>query len=299
MNYSDCELLESFYLHCRLKNLRDKTLKCYADRLKYLVKYCQAIGTPLGKIDRHDIERYLVSIIGTVSAETVNGRLRVYRAFWNYLYEEGLTDHNPMQRIKLIAVERTIKPVLKPIQVNALLSSFNRKTFTGFRNHLACLIMLDGCLRVGELINLRLDDCRVLDRLLTCRGKSRRERLVPISPKTAESIHHWLLKHRTRRPGDRLICYKNGEPMTEDRIRKIVVAAGGRAGLKTYPHMLRRSGATALHENGMDIEMLRRVLGHQDIRTTQRYICHDIKAVQQSHDRYSIMRYVGGASLSL
>lgn len=290
--YSDRELLESFYLHCRLKGLREKTLKCYADRLMYLTRFCRFAGLTLGNLERHHIQKYIISIIGQVAPETVNGRIRVFRVFFNYLSSEELIFHNPIEKVHLIAVECKVMPVLKPVQINQLLAGFNRKTLIGYRNHLACLIMLDGCLRVGELVNLTVDDCRVLDRLLVVRGKSRRERLVPISPKTAEAVHHWCLKYRNRLSGDRLICYKNGDSMTEDRIRKIVVAVGKKTGLRTYPHMLRRSGATALHGNGMDIEMLRRVLGHQDIRTTQRYICHDVAAVQASHDRFSIMKYV-------
>jgi len=290
--YSDRELLESFYLHCQLKGLRRRTLKCYADRLRYLMRFCLLSGIHLGVIQQSHIQSYLVSIIGHVSPETVNGRIRVFRVFYNYLASEDLIDHNPMERVHLMSVEQRIMPVLKPIQIGTFLQQFNRRRFTGYRDHLASLLMLDACLRVGEIINLTVDDCRILDRLLVVRGKSRRERLVPISPRTAEAIHHWRLKYRDKRAGDRLICYKNGDPMSEDRIRKIVVAAGKKVGLKVYPHMLRRSGATALHENGMDIEMLRRVLGHQDIRTTQRYICHDVKAVKESHDRFSIMKYV-------
>lgn len=224
-----------------------------------------------------------------VAAETVNGRYRVYSAFFNYLEAEQLLDHNPMTGIRLLRVEHRIKPVLDVDQMELLLNSFNSRTFCGTRDRLAVLVTLDACLRLGELVHLRTEDCHTTDRLVRVSGKSRYERLVPITPRTAKGIHNWLLRFRSKLPGDRLLCFRNGDGMYEDYMRLVIVRAGLRVGLRVYPHMLRRSGATAMHQNGADIEIVRRILGHRDIRTTQSYICHGIKAVSEAHDRFSVV----------
>ena len=283
------DLLKSFRLHCELKNLRSATLKCYYERLAYLVNYCNRTNKQLSTLTRRDIEDYLLSIIGTMAAESVNGRIRVYSCFYNYLHIEQLIDDNPMNGIKLLHVERTIKPTLNAEQVSLLLNSFDSHVFCGTRDRLACLTMVDACLRVGELIRLKTEDCLISERMLKVGGKSRFERYVPITARTAKGIQNFLIRFRKALPGNHLICFRNGEGMYEDRIRKILVKQGKRVGFRVYPHMLRRSGATALHENGMDIEMVRRVLGHTDIRTTQLYICHGLKAVRESHNKFSMV----------
>lgn len=287
--YSNRELLESFWLRCRLNNLRARTMKCYADRLSYLVSYCNNRSLDLGSISRHDIERYILNIVDTVAAETVNGRIRVYKAFFNYLNTEQLVDSNPTEGIKLLRVEETIKPVLAAKQIEMLLNSFNPRTFAGTRNRLAALTMLDGCLRVGELVNVKTEECQLDDRLLVIKGKSRRERLVPISPRTARSIHSFLLRFRSKLPGDRLICYRNGDEMDPTRFNKIFAYAGQKLGFRVYPHMLRRTGATHLARSGASIEMVRRLLGHTDIRCTMKYVNYGVDDLQRIHDKHNLV----------
>lgn len=106
------ELLESFDFACKVKNLTPASHKCYAERLTYLVRFADSIGKKLDAITHHDIQTYIMSIIDGVSAETVNGRIRVYRTFYGHLFEEGLVAENPMTRIKMLRAPKKVKPVL-------------------------------------------------------------------------------------------------------------------------------------------------------------------------------------------
>ena len=95
-----------------------------------------------------------------VSDHTINGRIRLLKTFFKFLVSDGLGDGkpNPLEKISFIKTDKKIKPVLSIEQVEQLLRVPNKKTFTGFRN--LCIIHLfwDSLIRLGELINIRVED---------------------------------------------------------------------------------------------------------------------------------------------
>ncbi len=154
----DHELIESFYLACQVKNLTKTTLRCYAERLSYLVNDATLDGKGVGDLTYQDVRRYIMSAINEVSAATVNGRIAVYEVFYNHLCEEGLLDEHPTSKLKKIRAPRTIKPVLKPEQIGSILAKLNRKTFHGSRDYCMILLTSDGMLRLNELLSIKLED---------------------------------------------------------------------------------------------------------------------------------------------
>ncbi|MBK7092370.1 MAG: phage integrase N-terminal SAM-like domain-containing protein [bacterium] len=82
---------ESFTFSCRAKNLTQSTLKCYAERLEYLVRYAASISKELHELTQKDIQSYLMKILDTVSAATVNRRIRVFKVFFTSKAKRSLT----------------------------------------------------------------------------------------------------------------------------------------------------------------------------------------------------------------
>jgi len=92
--------LQAFKLDNQLRNLTDKTHECYLERLGYLFSYLQESNTQFSEVERQTIQTYIMSLKGQVSDETINGRIRAYRRFFNFLCEEGLWEQdNPMNGI--------------------------------------------------------------------------------------------------------------------------------------------------------------------------------------------------------
>ncbi|PKK83170.1 MAG: hypothetical protein CVT49_10200 [candidate division Zixibacteria bacterium HGW-Zixibacteria-1] len=124
--------VDAFVFGCKIRNLAPRTLNVYAERLGYLIRYLEAKGIDIESITKQGIQDYLLSLIGNVSDETVNGRIRVYRRFFNYLEEEGLWDKpNPTHKIKMIKAEKRVKQVLSPEQIQTALQTLNKKTYEG------------------------------------------------------------------------------------------------------------------------------------------------------------------------
>jgi len=271
---TDRQLLESFYFECKIKNLRPKSIRNYAQNLEHIVKYARYIDKRLATIEKADIQHYVFKLIesGRLSPSTINIRLRTWRAFYNYIEREQLLDHNPMTGISLLRVEHKIKPILSPQQLEMILNSFSPNEFFGARNRSLTMFLYDTACRVGELCHLRIPDLILPDRLAKVHGKSRRERFVPLSAKTCRAIHSYLVRFRDKVPGDWLFCFRNGDPLYEERVYKMLRRAGQKLDLHLYPHLLRHSGATEMLRAGMSGHVLQRILGHANPVITSRYI---------------------------
>jgi integrase/recombinase XerD len=291
----NAELLRSFYLHCRAKGLRAKTIKDYLHRMSYLVNLAGHLDKSIKDVTTDDIREYIIRVLDTVKPITVNDRLKVWRLAYQYWITEAYVEQDPTKPIKKLHEDVIIKPALTVEQLELLLNSFDKKRFTGCRNKMMVLTAVDTCARVGELVSIRLPDLDLNERIITLHHtKGHRDRNVPITPQTAKHLYNYIYRFRRNLPGDRLFCYKDGCPMDVDRLRKILVARSKQLGWPPLgPHCLRRSGAQYLHNAGMSLELLRRLLGHTDIRTTQTYIdSSDMVTLKDAQERLTVLNRI-------
>lgn len=285
----DADVIQSFYLECRIKNLRPATLKCYADRLSFLTILAKKLNKPLIDLDQSEIKTYLLHIIDSLSPETVNGRIRVFRVFYNYLHFEKIIPASPMDGVSLLRIDQKCKPILTAEQLTLLLKTYNPRTFLGSRNRNIALTLTDAMIRVGELCNIVLDDISLNDGIIQIpHTKARRHRPVPITFATAKSIHSYLVRFRKKLPGQHLFCYRDGQRMREQHIARLFNHTADRLGFKVYAHLLRHTGATEYLRRGGNLAVLQRILGHADIRMTQEYI-HVDKRDFINHDKFSLV----------
>jgi len=285
---TDRQLVESFYFVCRVKGLSPITLEYYANCLASLNRFLIKSNIHIIDINIEGVRHYIVGELDRgVKPSAVNTYLKGIKVFLNYIYNEGFLPENVAITIKFLRVDQHSKPVLSIQQIASLLSSFHSKTYTNCRDYNLILLAYDGMLRLGELVNLNLDDLHLIEHYIKVFGKARMERFSPVSSRTARSIHSFLIKWRNKIPGQALFCQFNGSRLCEDRIYKIMKKHSRRTGIDFYPHKLRRSGATAYLNNGGNIHRLQIILGHIDIRTTQEYACPTRTDIIEAFDKYS------------
>jgi integrase/recombinase XerD len=274
--FSDTEFkpyLDSLKFDCLVRNLTQKTIEGYYERLGHFFTYLSKKGITFPEINRRVIQGYIMSLQGNVSDETINGRIRVYKRFFNHLVDEGLWDQeNPMSGIKLLKTAKKIKPVLAPADVQKIMSSLDRTKFEGQRNLVMILLFWDGMLRKNEALGLKLDDIDLNGRLIKVFGKGRKERMVPLGNKTLRVIHTYLIKWRRQYPGGHLICMRNGEPLTDRHCHRILQRIAQKHNMKLYPHLLRHSAATWYIQQGGNPAVLQKIMGHTSLLVTQNYL---------------------------
>lgn len=124
--------------------------------------------------------------------------------------------------------------------------------------------------RIGELLNLRLGDVDLTGGRLTVRGgKNACDRIVYLTSALHQSLERYLSHPRTIE-GDHLWWVKT-RPLGVYRVRRLLRTWGELAGISVTPHQLRHTLATRLVNRGMRIELIRRLLGHRYLNSTQIY----------------------------
>jgi integrase/recombinase XerD len=158
------------------------------------------------------------------------------------------------------------------------------------RTGLMLQTLLETGARASELVQLRVEDISLAERVVTIRqGKGGKRREVPIRRDLAQLLR---LHIGTRRAGPLFASRQEGSgPMphvlTRQRVGQIVrgVAVGAGISKRVYPHLLRHTVATRLLALGMDITDLQRFLSHESIATTRIYAETTAATLQRRFDQ--------------
>lgn len=160
----------------------------------------------------------------------------------------------------------------------------------GGRTGLMLQTLLETGARAAELVQLRIEDVSLAERVITIQhGKGDKRREVPIRRELAQLLR---LHVGTRRAGPLFASRQQGSGptphmLTRQRIGQIVRGVACSAGItkRVYPHLLRHTVATRLLALGMDITDLQRFLGHESIATTRHYAETTAATLQRRFDQ--------------
>jgi site-specific recombinase XerD len=126
-----------------------------------------------------------------------------------------------------------------------------------------------------ELKSLRVDDIDFINRMVkVVQGKGKKDRYVPIPTKEfASDLKKWAGK----RNRGLLIEGRGTNSMLSDRhirriVKKYALEAGIRKPEEVHPHTLRHSYATHLQNQGLPLNYIQQILGHERIETTTVYV---------------------------
>jgi integrase/recombinase XerD len=160
----------------------------------------------------------------------------------------------------------------------------------GGRTGLMLQALLETGARVSELVQLRVEDVSLAERVVVIRrGKGGKRREVPIRRELAQLLRLHL---GSRRTGPLFPSRQKGtgttpHVLTRQRVGQIVreVARAAAITKRVYPHLLRHTMATRLLALGMEITDVQRFLGHEDITTTRRYAETTAALLQRRFDQ--------------
>lgn len=138
-------------------------------------------------------------------------------------------------------------------------------------------LMLYCGLRAGEVLGLEVGDVDIGARWLLVHGKGSKERRVPLDTDVAATIQTYLLVERPESTSRKLFLVAKGktrgQPLTPAGLRTIFRYHREISGVtEGHPHALRHTFGSALAEAGVDLAVMRELLGHAHVNTTARYI---------------------------
>lgn len=182
-----------------------------------------------------------------------------------------------------------IKKIMQPIsplngrELGRLLAATDGINWLSKRNKAMIELMARAGLRVSEIVALQGRDVTVSQRkgkVLVRHGKGMKERSVPLGRQVRQALEAYL-SVRPAEIGDRLFVSRSHKRLSPRDLQRMVAKIAYRAGLRqrVTPHLLRHTFATRALRNGVDIATLSRLLGHETLATTARYLHPDMAAV--------------------
>ena len=280
------------------RNLSVNTIDSYLFDVKKLINFLNEnkIKQNPTELSSNVLKEFIYNISKKIKSPTQARIISGIRRFYDYLILEGLTKINPMENIETPKIGINLPTTLTIEEIDEIIINIKLSSKTGLRN-IAIIELLYSCgLRVSELINLKISDLFFKESLIKVTGKGNKERFVPISTQSQIYISDYLDKirsfHKIKKGfEDTLFLNERGTSLSRVMIFIILkqLSKLSKINKKIGPHTLRHSFATHLIENGADIITIQKMMGHESITTTERYLHvnkkHLIDSVMKFHPR--------------
>jgi site-specific recombinase XerD len=298
MHHDDLpELVQRFFAHYLVsqRNLSAHTRNGYRDTFRLFLSF-------LSKHHRRPIDQLTLDTISPAtvlafldyletsrnnSARTRNLRLAAIRTFVRFVLGQtvGVDFIGIGHRILAIPQKKSPKPLLGFMtreEIEAVLAATDPETHSGRRDRLLFTFLYNTGARISEALQLRPQD--LLDRAIHLRGKGRKDRMVPVWPRTERRLRQWCKTDSVA--SDQLIfTNRNGEPLSRDgvafrlalAVRKAAVHCPTLNKRRITCHTFRHSCAMSLLQAGVALEVIALWLGHAKPMTTHGYIEADLK----------------------
>jgi site-specific recombinase XerD len=227
---------------------------------------------------------------GKLSQSTIATYTKGIKVFWSWLEKEGYIEGNPLTKVKIPKVDEKLPKVLSEDDIIKLAKVMDG-SYEKIRDKIIFLVLLDTGLRLSEIANLNEGDVDLSQKLLKVRGKGGREAYVPISDEAADEINMWIEIWRClfdRKAGvNALFVTRSGKPLKAGQIQKNFARYSKVAGIKLSPHMCRHTCATMMLRNGANLETVKQILRHKNIKVTEQYLHLSQRDIEEAHQRYT------------
>jgi integrase/recombinase XerD len=219
--------------------------------------------------------------------------LAALKMFYRYLLIEERARPDAVDLLSSPRLWDRIPQVLSPECVEKLLEAPQAGERFYFRDRalLETLYATGG--RASEVAGLRLSDLHLDAGNCRCQGKGNRQRLAPLGRAAIGAIREYLENQRPELTkanpnASPVFVSRAGKGLTREMVWVLVKKYVRRAGLndKVSPHTLRHSFATHLLSGGADLRLVQELLGHANIRTTQRYTHVDRERLKAVHRQF-------------
>lgn len=244
------------------------TARLYANTLHAFAKAMQ--GRKWSDITKEDITNYLlIKKTQGASNNTIVANISAIRGLFSWMSRNYPLQQNPARFIESPKKEKTIPHVLNSDDIIKAVEFEKNQDIK-----LAIMIMVSTGMRVSETRTLTYEQINESTAQAIIKGKGNKERTIFFPSYIIES-----LKLRGKQEGDVFQGWEDRE------FRYAIYLAFDRIGVKMSPHLLRHTFASSAINKGMRLDVLREILGHTSISTTQIYMHTNNMAMQSEYNR--------------
>ena len=261
------------------RNLSINTIKSYRSDLNKFEFFLTKTGAKkLSFIDPEIVREFLYDESKRVNAKTQGRIISTLKTFFNFLVLEKLISDSPIENIDYPKIDSKIPLVLSTDEIDKIISSAFSKKY-GLRNQAIIEIMYSCGLRVSELTEMKISNIFFDESLIKILGKGNKERFIPLSNTAKKLLYNYITYNRKNLSQDKqsidiVFLNNRGKKLTRVMVYNIIndAALEAKINKKISPHTLRHSFATHLIENGADIISIQKMMGHENVVTTEKYL---------------------------
>lgn len=287
-------------------NRSPHTVKAYRDGLTIFRRYiCEFLGVPMVSFLFSDCTyEFLLDYLAYLRKElhytenSANQRLAAVKSYVCYAAGRDVAIQQVwfnVSRVPFLDVPKPQRPIIEKEALAALLAAPG-STRLGIRDGVILTLLFDSAIRADELIQMSLSDMNLSANgpYILIHGKGDKERIVGITDRTARNIKEYMCTyHHDARDMKRSLFYTVirgiSGPMSERNVERIVKKYADQIRKdhpelpeSVYPHMLRRTRATGLYRDGVELELISRILGHNSTDVTKRYAIPSIEMLREA-----------------
>jgi len=279
-----------FYLQFE-KGLSENSILAYERDIKQFAE--EKSRYDLTKIISDDVITFMNFLYKHGASDKTIARKRSSLAnFYKFLYIEELISEPIFERFPSPKVSASLPDVLSIEEVDTLINAVERTDEYGTRDRAILEFLYSTGARISEMIDLRIGDLYLDEKIVRLFGKGRKERYVPISQTALNYCKNYIDNARQKllkyKQNNILFLNRFGNKLSRMGCWKIVNKYANQAGIKSHvsPHTLRHSFATHLLQGGANLRIVQTLLGHSSISTTQIYTNIDRNYLKEVHSLY-------------
>ena len=227
------------------------------------------------------------------SAQSRNARLAAVRSFVRFAALRAPESVDLTSRVLAIPRKRAPRRQVNYLtrrEMDAILTACDRSTHGGRRDHILLLTLYNTGARVSELVALRRSHVRFgAATVVQLLGKGRKERAVPLWPRTGRGLRQWFDEEGGAEP-DYAFRNARGDRLTRQGVTHLLDQACRRArercpslaAKRVSPHVIRHTTAMHLLQAGVDVATIALWLGHERLETTHHYVEADLQLKERA-----------------
>ena len=270
------DVIKEFIFEIKLRNYSERTIKGYKNNILKFARYMENEFeiVEIEDITHIHIKSYLNFLKENGLTEVyINTILKNLRSFYKYCFTEGYC-LNIALKVGWLRERKIIIKTFSDNEIRKMMDVYNYSSYIHARNKCIMAILIDTGIRNFELCQLKITDIR--ETVIYIMGKGKKERVVPISPYLKKiMIREGYLKNNILHYDNYFLSYRN-KPLTIEAVERIVRLCGEKANvnknIRCSPHTLRHYFAQSQLKNGLDVYSLSRLLGHENVTITKRYL---------------------------
>ncbi|MGI6377736.1 tyrosine recombinase [bacterium] len=260
------------------KNLSPNSIKTLEAHLKLYLEYLAKHSIDVTEASPVDLRNWFKEEkLQGKSEATLASYLTAIRSFYRFLNKDGYAKADPTLLIETIKLPKRIPDFLSLEEVNRLIAVIPSDSLVGLRDRALFEFIYTTGARISEALNLKFNQLNLSDATVIIQGKGSKQRLAFLGDVALNYLYEYLRDSRSKLLKEQFSNYvfvgERSEKLSRShaltKLKKYAKMAGINKNIS--PHTLRHSFATHLLENDADLMLVKTLLGHASVTTTQIY----------------------------